>query len=330
MSHAEGNNIRVVLAALAGNGLIAVSKFVAAFFSGSLATLAEAIHSVADTANQFLLVVGLRRSAKPPTLLHPFGHAVESYFWPFLVSILIFLLGGLFALGEGIKDLIEILGHHAAPKTHNSPLASYIVLGTSLVFEGMSFRVAFAEFQKLRRGRSIAETLMHAKDPTIPVVLAEDFAALIGLVIAFFAVLLSHVTGWHGFDAIGSLLIGIVLALVAVFLSKRTHSLLIGESITDEDRQGVERIAKEVPGVVGVRQLLSMHLGPTNVILAMKVGFEPTLDLHTLEQTIDAFESALRTAMPHLRYIFVEPDSDYRLELDTERPSAHLPVVPVD
>ncbi len=321
MSHAGSSNLRVVIAALAGNGLIALSKFVAAFFSGSIATLAEAIHSVADTANQGLLLVGMKRAEKHPTLLHPFGHAVESYFWPFMVSILIFLLGGLFAFVEGARDLYAILGE-AHAREAGSPYWSYAVLGTSLVFEGMSFRVAYAEFQKLRGGRTIWQTLMHAKDPTIPVVLAEDSAAMLGLLIAFVAVGMSHLTGWHGFDAIGSLLIGILLGCIAFFLSKRTHSLLLGEAATEEDRERVDEVAAGVEGVLGVRQMLSMHLGPQNVILAMKVGFDPKLNVKEVEGVIDELETRIRDALPHMRYIFVEPDGDYVLELDESRPSA--------
>lgn len=320
MSH-ETNNVRVVIAALAGNAFIAMSKFVAAFMTGSIATLAEAIHSVADTANQLLLLVGLRRAEKPATVLHPFGHAVESYFWPFMVSILIFALGGLFALVEGIRDLLA-LSSGADTAHHGSPWWSYAVLGTSIIFEGMSFRVAAGEFGKLRQGRSVWQTLMHAKDPTIPVVLAEDSAALVGLVTAFVAVLASHLSGWHGFDAIGSLLIGLLLAAVAFFLAKRTHSLLIGESASDADCAMVTELAKSVQGVRDVRQILSMHLGPQNVIMAMKMSFSGDLTMKQLEEAIDEVELRVREALPHMRYIFIEPDSDYRIDLDAARPSA--------
>lgn len=316
----EGDSTRVVLAALAGNLLIALSKFVAAFFSGSLATLAEAVHSVADTVNQVLLMVGLRRASRPPTLLHPFGHAVESYFWPFLVSIMIFLLGGAFAVYEGLHDLSELLAGHHRAEGHGSRVWSYGVLGTSLAFEAYSFRVAFGEFEKMMRGRTLWQTMMHAKDPTIPVVLMEDTAALVGLAIALVAVALSDATGWAGFDAIGSLLIGFVLAAVAYVLSRRTHSLLIGESASAEDRVAVEETAKAVPGVRRVTQLLSMHLGPKHVLLALKVEFDRTLDLEGLERAIDELERKIREALPHMRFIFVEPDSDYLLDKDPERP----------
>lgn len=317
--HGEGNSLRVVIAALIGNLLIAVSKFVAAFFSGSVATLAEAVHSVADTANQVLLVVGLKRAEKPATYLHPFGHAVESYFWPFMVSILIFLLGGAFALYEGIHGLIGLFrgGHEAE---HGSRLWSYAVLGLSFLFESYSWSVAMGEFNKSRNGRSFRDTLMSAKDPTIPVVLAEDTAALFGLAIALLGVGLSDLTGWSGWDAIGSTIIGLLLGVVAFFLASRTHSLLIGESASKEDREKVEVIAPTVPGVRKVHQILSMHLGPKQVILALKVAFEPGLTLEAVEKAINALETRIREELPHMRYIFVEPDAHYQAPLDPEAP----------
>ena len=317
--HGEGNSLRVVIAALIGNLLISISKFVAAFFSGSVSTLAEAVHSVADTANQVLLVVGLKRAEKPATYLHPFGHAVESYFWPFMVSILIFLLGGAFALYEGIHGLIGIVsGAHEGE--HGSRLWSYAVLGLSFVFEAYSWSVAMGEFNKSRNGRSFKDTLMSAKDPTIPVVLAEDSAALFGLAIALLGVGLSDVTGWSGWDAIGSTIIGVLLGVVAFFLASRTHSLLIGESASKEDREKVEVIAPTVQGVRKVHQILSMHLGPKQVILALKVAFEPGLSLEDVEKAINALETRIREELPHMRYIFVEPDAHYQAPLDPEAP----------
>ncbi len=319
MSHGEGNSLRVVVAALTGNVLIAVCKFVAAFFSGSIATLAEAVHSVADCVNQVLLMVGMRRAERPPTILHPFGHAAESYFWPFMVSILLFVLGSAFALYEGIHDLVWHAAGTAA-QVEGNRLWSYGVLGTSFVFESYSFSVAFGEFRKMQGKRTIMQTLIHAKDPTIPVVLAEDSAALVGLGVALVAVALSDVTGWWGFDALGSILIGVLLGGIAYFLSKRTHSLLLGEAASPEDREQIAQIVKSVPGAVGVKQLLSMHLGPKAVVLALKVQFVPDLTMPQLEATIDALERAIRGPMPHMRYIFVEPYADYTLDLDAERP----------
>lgn len=320
MSAPEGNSLRVVVAALLGNLLIAISKFVAAFFTGSAATLAEAVHSVADTVNQVLLIVGLRRAARRPTVLHPFGHAVESYFWPFLVSIMIFMLGGAFAIYEGVSHLRALLSGHHAIEDRGSSLWSYVVLGTSFAFESYSFAVASSEFEKMRKGRTVWQTLLHAKDPTIPVVLLEDTAALLGLGIALLAVALADVTGWTGFDAIGSLLIGIVLGAVAYVLARRTHSLLLGEAASPEDRERVHEIARDVPGVQVVTQLLSMHLGPQHVLLALKVGFDRELTIQDVEAAIDTLESRIREELPRMRFIFVEPDADYALDKDPHRP----------
>lgn len=320
MSHgAEGNSLKVVAAALAGNLLIALSKFFAAFMSGSMATLAEAIHSVADTANQVLLIVGMRRAEQPPTVLHPFGHSVESYFWPFMVSIGIFFLGGLFALYEGIHGVYDHVYGHAS-EAHASRFWSYAVLGTSFAFESWSFSVAYREFKQMRGPRSFRDALMNAKDPTIPVVLAEDTAALVGLAIALAAVALSDLTGWSGWDAVGSLLIGIVLGVVAYFLASRTHSLLLGEAVTPEDGDRIKALATSVEGAETVRQLLSYHLGPKTVILALKIEFARGLDIAGVERCINEVEKAIRKELPHMRYIFIEPDATYVIHLDENRP----------
>jgi cation diffusion facilitator family transporter len=323
MAAPEGDSVRVVIAALVGNLLIALSKFLAAFFSGSIATLAEAVHSVADSVNQLLLMVGIRRAARRPTLLHPFGHAVENYFWPFLVSIMIFVLGGAFALGEGIADLYELANWpDRQDAQHGSRLWSYGVLGVSFAFEVWSFSVAWSEFQKMRAGRSITATFLHSKDPTIPVVMLEDTAALLGLAIALFAVGASDLTGWPGWDAIGSLWIGIMLVVVAFLLARRTHSLLLGEAATPEDCARVHELAKEVVGVEKITQLLSMHLGPKHVLIALKVAFARNLSIDEIEHAIDQLEQRIRGELPHMRFIFVEPDSDYVLDKDPDRPVA--------
>lgn len=315
----DASSLRVVVAALTGNVLIAVSKLVAAIFSGSIATMAEAVHSFADCANQLLLMVGMRRAERPPTNLHPFGHAAESYFWPFLVSILLFTLGSSFAIYEGGHDLMQVLAGHPEAE-HGSRLWSYGVLGTSFVFEAMSFTVAMREMKKTRGDRSLYQALLHAKDPTIPVVLAEDTAALIGLGIALVAVGLTDVTGWGGFDAIGSILIGLLLGVVAYFLSARTHSLLLGEAASPEDRAEVTRIVESDESIVAVRQLLSMHLGPKAVVVALKVELKRDLDLDGIEAAIDRIEAAIRGKLPHMRYIFVEPDAHYVVDRDRAAP----------
>lgn len=315
---AESDSMKVVVAAMLGNGLVAASKLVAGIFTGSAAMLAEACHSAADTANQALLMVGMRRSVRKPTDLHPFGLAAERYFWPFLVSMLIFLLGGLFALYEGVQVLLGH-GHH---EEGVSTLWNYAVLGTALVFEGYSFTVAAREFKKEKGAQKTMTMIVESKDPTIPVVLMEDTAALIGLVIALIAVALGDVTGWTGWDAVGSLAIGILLCVVAYLLARETHSLLLGESASLEDRKKVVEIVEADPSVERVTQLLSMHRGPQDVLLALKVGFDRGLSVDGVEATIDRLEDAIRADLPRMTHIFIEPDNDYDPVRDETRPGA--------
>ncbi|MEZ4336032.1 MAG: cation diffusion facilitator family transporter [Sandaracinaceae bacterium] len=265
---ADPSSGKVVAAALVGNGLIAISKFVAGAITGSTSMLAEAVHSVADTLNQALLMFGMKRAQRKPTALHPMGYAAESYFWPFMVSIMIFLLGGVFALYEGIHGLIELQAAPDAPHEGGSHLWDYAVLSTAILFEGFSFVVAMREFRKMKGRRKTLDVILESKDPTIPVVLLEDSAAMIGLVVALLAIALSEITGWVGWDCVGSIVIGALLCSVSYLLSRETHSLLLGESASDEDRQRVVRIVEGDASVTRVTQLLSMHRGPDDVCLA--------------------------------------------------------------
>lgn len=305
----HANNLRVVVAALAGNLLIAISKFVAAFISGSAGTLAEAVHSVADTGNQALLLLGMRLGDKAPTEEHPFGRAAEKYFWPFIVAILLFSVGGAFAVYEGVHKLHQV--HLGIDDESGSKLWSYVVLGSSFLFESYSFTVAFGEFKKTKGSMSTFRTMQLAKDPTIPVVLLEDSAALVGLFLALVGLGLSDLTGWAGWDGVASLFIGILLCWVAYFLARETHSLLVGESATPADRKRARELTLTVPGVVAVKQLLSMHRGPEEVLLAMKVQFTAQMPLEKIEETINNIEVQIRGELPHMRYIFIEPDSSY-------------------
>jgi cation diffusion facilitator family transporter len=294
---------KVVIAALAGNVAICVSKFVAAYFSGSTATLAEAVHSVADTGNQALLLVGMRLAAKPPDARFPFGRAAEKYFWPFIVALMLFSVGGAFALYEGITKMLH------GPHEHGSNLWSYGVLGLSLFFETLSFRVAWKEFKVLAKGKPWWDVMLTARDPTIPLVLAEDASALFGLSIAFAGVGVSDLTGQAFWDPLGSILIGALLCVVAFFLARLTHGLLIGEAASTDDQKEAMRITEEVPGVVKVTQLLAMHVGPDVVILAMKVAFRPEMKVEDVEETTDEIERRVRAKLPQMRKIFIEADS---------------------
>ena len=267
------------------------------------ATLAEAVHSLADTGNQALLLVGLRLAAKPPDERFPFGRATEKYFWPFVVALILFSVGGAFAIWDGISHLL-------APAEHaGSPLWSYAVLGVSFLFESLSFRVAFREFRVLSKGKTWQQAITDTRDPTIPLVLAEDATALAGLAVALVAVGLSQLTGHGLWDSLGSVLIGALLCTVAFSLAKITHGLLIGESAAPEDQSQVVALAEGTPGVDRITQILTMHLGPDVVILSMKVAFRPKMPVEEVEDTINEMERRIRKDMPHMKKIFIEPDS---------------------
>ncbi len=314
----DAGNKKVVYAAMIGNGLIAISKFVASFLTGSTAMLSEAVHSTADTVNQTLLVYGMKRAARPPTALHPLGYGPESYFWPFVVSLVIFALGGVFALYEGIHGFLvtehEVSGH--------SQLVNYVVLGMAIVFEAVVFMVAIKEFNSKRGTVPFLKQFLRAKDPTVPVVLMEDAAALAGLLVALAAVLLTEFTGWFGWDALGSILIGVILCVVALLLAFETHSLLLGESVSIENRQKILDTVEKDPAVERVTQVITVHRSADDVLVALKVQFRNDLDIGKLEDIIDRVEDAVRAELPIVGPIFVEPDSKYDGKKD---PDYHEP-----
>ncbi len=314
----DPNNKKVVIAALAGNLAIATCKFAAAFISGSTATLAEAVHSVADSGNQLLLLVGIHLSKKPATERFAFGRAAELYFWPFVVALMLFSIGGAFGIYEGISHLmapkhdeVAMLSFTAFGHAFSFPSnwVNYAVLGASAFFEAMSFRVAFREFKVLARGRSYKDAVLDARDPTIPLVLVEDMTALLGLTIALIAVILRGITGHAFWDALGSLVIGLLLGVVAFTLARVTHALLIGASATTEEQAHALKIAEETEGVEKVTQLLTLHLGPDVIVLAMKIAFTSELKAREIEDITNEIERRIRKAIPKMRKIFIEVDS---------------------
>ncbi len=312
MGHGQGDPKKVVLAALLANAGIALSKFVAAFISGSATMLAEAVHSVADTTNQAFLLLGMKLSGSSAPERYPLGRAKEIYFWAFIVSLFLFFMGGVFAIYEGVHKL-------STPDTElGSPWPSIVVLAVSLAIESASFRVAILEFNKQRGSKSLGKALFESRDPTIPVVLLEDAGAVFGLAFALVAVVVTTITGDPRYDAIGSIAIGVLLCVIGVALARDTRSLLIGEGITEEMRARVIEVAAGAQSVLGVSQLLSLHLGPDSVLLALKVRFEPNLGLKELETAINDLEQRIRQAVPEMKRIFVEPDSFYDPKLDPE------------
>ena len=294
---------KVVIAALLGNLAIAACKFGAAFLSGSTATLAEAVHSVADTGNQGLLLIGIRLAAHPPDERFPFGRSGEKYFWPFVVALMLFSVGGAFASNDGIDHI-----RHPHLET-GSRWWSYGVLGVSMAMELMSFKVAWGEFKVLAKGKPLLQAIKEARDPTIPLVLAEDTTALFGLAIAFFSVLASHLTGVVWLDPLGSVLIGLLLAAVAIALARITHSLLIGTSADPEEEGQALALTEGTPGVEKVTQLLTFHVGPDVVILSMKIAFRKGMVLEEVEDTINEIERRIRAEMTTMRKIFIEVDA---------------------
>jgi cation diffusion facilitator family transporter len=294
-----------VIAALVANGGIAIAKFIAAAISGSVTMLAEAVHSVADTTNQALLLLGMGLSKKQPNSLYPLGREKETYFWAFIVALMLFFLGGVYAIYEGLHTL------YGPEKEPGSPLVPLLVLVFSIVIEVGSFIVAIREFNKSRGDRSVAQALFSGKDPTIPLVLLEDAGAVLGLVIALLTVLVSWLTGSNLADGIGSIVIGLLLCFIGVALAHDTRSLLIGEGATPEMKRRAIYTAETVDGVEAVTQLLTLHLGPENVLAAFKVRFRPNMTLAEVEATTDKLEAAVRGDLPAMKRVFVEPDSDY-------------------
>ena len=305
-AHAEkqGGGTRVVVAALAVNIAIAAFKFVAAAMSGSSAMLAEACHSAADSANQIFLLIGLRRSARPPDRAHPFGYGLETYFWAFIVALCIFSVGGFFSVHEGVE---KILHRHDPGHAIGNAIWAYAVLGVSIVLESYSLSVAMREFRHVSAGRGVRRTLRETRDPTVLTVLFEDLAALFGLVVALGGVALARATGNVVWDGAASIVVGLALGVVAWVLGRDTMSLLTGESVTEADEQRIREVVLGHRDVVELVHLRTMHLGPEEVIAAIKVRFLGNLDTRTLELRINEIESALRQALPRLRRIYIEP-----------------------
>lgn len=308
MSSPKGGGLRVVLVALGVNLFIAAFKFVAAFLSGSTAMFAEAVHSLTDTANQGFLLAGMRRSARPPDARHPFGYGTETYFWAFVVAGCIFLVGGVVSVWEGVEKLWQV--HHGTFHPHGDARWALAVLGVSFGLELLSLRAAWREFTQMRGGRTVRQALRDVRDPTVLTVLFEDLAALAGLAVAFLGVVLTSATGNPLWDAGASVLVGLTLCGVAVVLGQNSMSLLLGEAVPPEELARILTIVGRHPAVVTVVHARTLHIGPRDVLLALKVCFNPDLTVRVLEGHINDIEKGLRNALPHLRRIYVEPGFD--------------------
>jgi cation diffusion facilitator family transporter len=298
---------KVIYAALAGNCLIAMTKFVAAFMSGSSAMLSEAVHSCADTGNEILLLYGLRRAKMPADNEFPFGHGKEIYFWSFVVAIVLFAGGAGLSMYKGISQLIS-----PVPVIHSR--LNYGVICLALVFEGISWYIALTEFAKSKGAWGYIQAIHRGKDPSIFIVLLEDSAAIAGLAVAFSGILLSQITGSPVYDAAAAVIIGLILAGTAILLASETKGLLIGESANREVIQGIREIACSYKEIKQVNEILTMHMGPDFILVNISVDFVDPILATEVEATVAGLDRAIKRAYPLVQRIFVEVETWGRKE----------------
>ncbi len=289
----------VVYAAIAGNLAIAVAKFVAAGLTGSSAMLSEGIHSLVDTGNGGLLLLGIRRSQRPADATHPFGHGKELYFWTLVVAFLIFGVGGGVSAYEGIRHLLH-------PRPLEDPTWSYVVLGIAGLFEGIVLAIAVRAFRAAKGSTSTWREIRTTKDPTTFVVLFEDAAALLGLVVAFLGIYLGHRLGEPRFDGAASLVIGVLLMTVAGFLARESKGLLIGEGASPGMLKSIRALAEADPAVRRAINPLTMYFGPHTVLLAIEVRFAEGLSATEVAAAVDRLDRRVREAHPEIKHVFIE------------------------
>jgi cation diffusion facilitator family transporter len=292
---------KAIMAAFLANTGIAITKFIAWFFSGSSAMLAEAVHSVADAGNQLLLIFGGRQAKRKADKEHPFGYGRERYVYAFVVAIILFSVGGVFSIYEGIDKLQH-------PHPLEVPWLPILVLSIAIVLESFSLRTAIIESNHVRGKLSWVQFVRRAKAPELPVVLLEDIAALLGLVFAFIGVGLTIITGNPLFDAIGTLFIGALLIVVAIVLGIETKSLLVGEGATDTDLAAIEDAVLAGPEADRIIHMKTLYVGPDELLVAAKVGFHADQRLQEVSTAVNVIEQRVREAVPAARIIYIEPD----------------------
>jgi cation diffusion facilitator family transporter len=293
--------VKAVIAALLANLGIAIAKFAAFFFTGSASMLAEAVHSVADTGNEVLLLIGRGRSRRARTAEHPFGFGRERYFYGFVVAVMLFTVGAAFSIYDGIHKIIN--GGEL-----DSPIIAYVVLGLSMVLEGFSLRTAIREINEVREGRGWRQFVHSTKAPELPVVLLEDTAALLGLSFAFIGILLAQLTGNDKWDGAGSVAVGVLLACAAFIVGFETKSLLIGESASEGVTAKIVTSIEGGPEQFRLIHLRTSHIGPENLLVAGKIGVDGDLTAADLAAGINATEKRIRAEVPIAETIYLEPD----------------------
>jgi len=299
---ARSDSKKVIYAALIGNSLIAATKFAAGVFTGSSAMLSEAVHSLVDTGNQWLLLYGLKRSQRPADEHHPFGYGMELYFWAFVVAILIFGLGAGVSVYEGVQRVAQ-----PHPVTH--PYVNYAVLGLAMVFEGGAWWIALGEFRRAKAGRSWLAEVRQSKDPAVFTVLFEDSAAMLGLVVAMVGIAAAQAFDMPMLDGVAAILIGCILAVTAGLLAYECKGLLIGEGAGRLVVAGIRRIVGEQAGIKSINEVLTMHLGPSDVLVNLSLDFIEGLTADDVERTVSDLERAIKKAYPEVTRIFIEAQS---------------------
>ncbi|MEE8539860.1 MAG: cation diffusion facilitator family transporter [Woeseiaceae bacterium] len=299
-SSTHGSTARAILYAFLANAGIALAKTWAAWLTGSGSMLAEAIHSYADAGNQVLLFIGLRQSTRPPDSEHPLGYGKLSYFWSFIVAVLLFSMGGLFSIYEGIHKLQQ-------PEVLSQVWVALLVLVFAMVLEGFSLFGCLREIRNVRGSRSFRDWLKHTRSSELVVVLGEDIAALLGLVLAFAFVSMASLTNNPTYDALGSISIGVVLIIVSIFVATRVRSLLVGRSADPLIQEAIENIIGQEPDIEKVFNTITMQFGP-DTMLAAKIKMRSGLDIDAAVDSINALERRLKDEIPNLQWCFIEPD----------------------
>jgi len=299
---ASGGSKRAIYAALIGNSLIAITKFAASAYTGSSAMLSEAVHSLVDTGNQVLLLYGLKRSRRPADQQHPFGYGMEEYFWAFVVAILIFGLGAGISFYEGVKRVMD-------PHEMGDPFVNYIVLSLAIVFEAAAWTVAFREFRKGKGKRGWMAEIRHSKDPTKFTILFEDSAAMLGLVVALIGIGLAQYLHMPVLDGVAAIVIGVILAATAGLLAYECKGLLIGEAASPAVIASIRKTATAQEGVDSVNEVLTMHLGPEDILANLSLDFADGLSATQVEAATSRLEQAIKAEHPHVKRIFIEAQS---------------------
>ncbi len=300
MSHDSGS-MRSILLALFANLTIAAIKLTAAILTGSGSMMAEAVHSFADTGNQLLLLLGMKRARRPASIEYPLGYGRATYFWSFIVAVMLFSLGGLFSVYEGVHKL-------SSKEPLERPWLALIILGVSILLETISFAGCVREVNKVRGSRSLARWFKESRQSELLVVFGEDLAALVGLTLAAIAVVLAWVTGNPLFDALGSMAIGVLLILVALAVGKEVKSLLIGESVDAEIRDAMSAYLSEQPDVLQVIDMITVQMGP-DVMVAVKARMKD-MDSRQLVDTINRIERLFKDRFAQVKWLFFEPDNE--------------------